>query len=65
MNKLCRSYSKMDNENEKSQINQKQYSKPPLCTLSKLAEQAKIHLLYVFKKIVYIAKSFILEKKIF
>ena len=40
----------MDDENEKSQINQKQYSKTHSCALSKLAEQAKIHLLYIILK---------------
>jgi hypothetical protein len=33
--------------------------KTPLCTLSKLAEEAKIYLIYVFEKVVYAAKSFI------
>jgi hypothetical protein len=37
----------MDDENEKSQISQKWYSKPPCCALSKLAQQAKIHIPYV------------------
>ena len=50
---------KMDNKNEKSQIIQKWYSKPPLCALSKVAEQTKIHLVYVFKEVVYMVKSFI------
>ena len=65
MNELWQSYSKIDNENEKSQINQKRYSKTPLCALSKLAEQAKIHLIYVFKDVVYKCKKVLLEKTIF
>ena len=55
----------MDNENEKSQINQKRYSKTPLYALSKLAEQAKIHLIYVFKDVVYMCKKVLLEKQFF
>ena len=47
----------MDNENEKSQINQKRYSKTLLYALSKLAEQAKIHLTYVFKDVVYMCEK--------
>jgi hypothetical protein len=37
----------MDNKNEKSRINQKQYSKTPLCALSKVAERTKIHLVCI------------------
>ena len=55
----------MDNENEKSQINQKRYSKTPLCALSKLAEQAKIYLIYAFKDVVYMCKKVLLEKQFF
>ena len=65
MNGFCRSYPFLDSENEKSQINQKQHPKTPLCALSKLAEQAKIRLVYVFKKIVYTSKSFIYKKQNF
>jgi hypothetical protein len=56
-NELWRSYPKMDNKNEKSQINQKRYSKTLLYALSKLAEQAEIHLTYVFKDVVYMCEK--------
>ena len=49
----------MDNENEKSQINQKRYSK------THFAEQAKIHLVCVFKDVVYMCEKGLLEKQFF
>ena len=55
----------MDNENEKSWINQKWHSKPPLCALSKLAEEAKIRLVYMFGKVAYAGKSFIWKNNFF
>jgi hypothetical protein len=48
----------MDTKNEKVE-----YIKNDIqnlfCALSKLAEKAKIHLIYMFEKVVYAAKSFI------
>jgi hypothetical protein len=64
MNEFCQLYPKMDNKNEKSQINQKQYSKTPLCTLSKVAEQTKIHLIcIVWKGCVYDRKFYLVKPK--
>ena len=50
---------KMNNENEKKSNKSKMTFKTPLCALSKLAEEVKIHLIYMFGKVAFPGKSFI------